>query len=286
MYLHIILHFQTGITYSYLGETSWLSLFTLHTPCSIETTYFPFDVQKCDIYLRLSGYESDEIVIDVFWANDRSYEKETGAWDIILQDIGGFGSDITVNFDFKRKPMFMMMSILLPIIILALLTPLVFLMPKSSGERLGYSVTMLLSVSVYMTMISDYLPKNSNPMPLVSIMIFVWYLLNAAIVFIVIMNIKISHTKDTRRIPGCVRRFVILTRALTRKKFLSSHVLKEENDKCLKMADDEKCEDDREVHSVRITWMEVSVAVDKWCFVCLYFLKITIPAIFIVVISK
>jgi hypothetical protein len=44
------------------------------------------------------------------------------------------------------------------------LNPLVFLLPVESGERIGLSMTILLSYTIFLTLISDAIPASSNPM--------------------------------------------------------------------------------------------------------------------------
>ena len=69
-----------------------------------------------------------------------------------------------------------------------MLTPILFLLSKSSGERVGYSSKVLLALSVYATIVSDQLPQNSELMPLILVLMFIWYVLDAIIVVVVIIN--------------------------------------------------------------------------------------------------
>jgi hypothetical protein len=281
------------VGYTSDGQARLLELVTFHTTCDLDTTAFPFDIQICSIQLYISENDAYEMRVNPSWSKSGNFEKENGAWKLIGRNIvGGDKSGFVISFQLERKPLFMLVNILLPIIVLALLTPLVFLMPKSSGERVGYAITTLLAISVYMTIISDHLPQNSDPMPLVSIMIFVWYIMNSSSVFIVILNTKINHIKDKRPLPFLLRKFVYLTRRIRRVKRLHVSVtaegarcLADNNDDDVEKVkvnrnDELPAEKAEEHHHAVVTWQELSVAIDKWCFVLSYLVKILIPVIF------
>ena len=51
---------------------------------------------------------------------------------------------------------------------LALLGPLVFVLPVESGEKIGFALTILLSLSVVLTILSDHIPPISTQTCLLS----------------------------------------------------------------------------------------------------------------------
>lgn len=297
--------FQKAVSYRSDGSAYLLESITFQTTCDLDTTYFPFDSQTCSIKLYISGNNAYQIRIKAAWRDTTHFYKENGAWNLIWSDINGSDTSLmNIAFKFKRKPLFMLVNILLPMIVLALLTPMVFLMPKNSGERVGYAITTLLAISVYMTIISDHLPKNSDPMPLVSIMIFIWYVLNSSIVFVVIINTKINHNKDGRPVPIIARKFVILTRRIKGLKRLHTRgTPEEESRKCLEKTNDTEDGENTEINGNAkqkagregsfdhlrypdgVTWQELSVAIDKWGFTVSYMIKVTIPLVFFTIMK-
>lgn len=62
----------------------------------------------------------------------------------------------------SRKYSYYLMNMLLPVVILAIMAPFVFLLPPASGEKIGYALTILLSLSVVMTLVSDNIPPTSH----------------------------------------------------------------------------------------------------------------------------
>ena len=62
----------------------------------------------------------------------------------------------------ERKYSYYLYNMILPVIILAILGTFVFVLPVESGEKNGYALTILLSMSVVMTILSDSIPPIST----------------------------------------------------------------------------------------------------------------------------
>ncbi|XP_053379829.1 acetylcholine receptor subunit delta-like [Mercenaria mercenaria] len=260
---------------------------TTKTTCDLDMSYFPFDIQTCHIKMYIIGNNKFDFTLYVEWDTGTVSESRNGAWTLVGKNysVDDNLEMIDLELSFERRPLFLLLNIFLPIIVLALLTPIVFALPKHSGERVGYSITMLLAISVYMTIISDNLPQNSDPMPLVSIMMFIWYILDSAIVFIVIINTKIYNIKENKPVPLLARKFVHLTRIITCEKAQNENETSEgKGESQSTEANTEDCStaldrDDCSSHA-NIKWSHVSTAIDKWFFVISYAFKILIPIIF------
>ncbi|OWF35054.1 CHRNA7-FAM7A fusion protein [Mizuhopecten yessoensis] len=70
-------------------------------------------------------------------------------------------SSLHINFTMRRRPLYVFMSTILPTVLLSFLSALVFKLPAESGEKIGYSLTVLLSYAVYLTVISSHIPAAS-----------------------------------------------------------------------------------------------------------------------------
>ena len=66
----------------------------------------------------------------------------------------------------KRKPLFYVLNIILPCVMLSILQLMVFLVPPSAGEKVSLGVTVLLSFTVFLLMVSDNMPQTSLYIPL------------------------------------------------------------------------------------------------------------------------
>ena len=109
----------------------------------------------------LPGYEIDWSYYqeDATWkleATTVSWAREGNIFGITTQK-----SLYNYHFLLSRRPTWYIINIILPIIFLSTTTPVVFLLPVDAGEKMGTSITVLLSFAVYLTIIADYLPETS-----------------------------------------------------------------------------------------------------------------------------
>lgn len=87
-------------------------------------------------------------------------------------------SQISYDFLLHRMPNFYVMYLILPCAAIVILTLIAFFIPPESGERIGFGVTVILSLSVYLIVISDKLPEKSNSDPLLAYLyVSIFYIL-------------------------------------------------------------------------------------------------------------
>lgn len=75
--------------------------------------------------------------------------------------------DVTFYLKIRRKPLFYILSVLFPCMLTSSVAILAFLLPPESGEKVSLNVTILLSLAVFLLMISDQLPASSDHFPYV-----------------------------------------------------------------------------------------------------------------------
>lgn len=73
--------------------------------------------------------------------------------------------DVTFYVNLKRKPMFYVLNLLFPCIIITSMSVLGFLLPPESGEKISLEITVLLSLAVFMLVVSETLPATSETFP-------------------------------------------------------------------------------------------------------------------------
>ena len=67
----------------------------------------------------------------------------------------------------QRKPLYYLYNLILPCVLLTFCGVLVFMLPPDSGEKVSMSMTMLLSSSVFLLMIAESMPVQSDTIPLI-----------------------------------------------------------------------------------------------------------------------
>ena len=107
---------------------------------------------------------------------------------------------ITFSLQFKRKPTFLVINVVIPVVFLSLLNPVVFILPHESGERVTFSVTMLLSFTVFENVIGDNIPKTS-PMPLLCNYVVIVFCVSGIITLFDTLCQRIYHTRGEQTAP-------------------------------------------------------------------------------------
>lgn len=76
--------------------------------------------------------------------------------------------DITYTFEFRRKPLYYIMTIVFPSMLLALLASISFLFPANSGERVSLVISVLLGLVVFMLIVNERTPVTSDTVPMIT----------------------------------------------------------------------------------------------------------------------
>ena len=72
---------------------------------------------------------------------------------------------IIITLQLERRSFFYMFNMVLPCIILMILNVFGFYIPPDSGERLGFFMTILLALVVFLQVLSSSLPKTATTVP-------------------------------------------------------------------------------------------------------------------------
>ena len=287
--------FQDRVKYHNDGTAYFSQYRVIHTVCELDVKYFPFDKQTCEISTEIADFGSG-YNYQIFPLLRTLFDGD-GLWDIVHKQARvGNRNTVKINFEFKRKPLYILLNVLLPIYVLAVLTPVVFLLPID--ERIGFSVSTLLAISVYMTIVSSYLPQKSDPLPLMSILIITWYMMNAFMIFVVIYNVKIYAREPSMPLTMPAARLIKFYKCIGRKRskvkitedssydgselvnFSTSEGDKPTWQDVSEAIDKPACQDVGEPN-YKPTWRDVSEAIDMIAIVSVYIIDVLITLVFI-----
>lgn len=153
------------------GNIIWNPAGIYEVSCESDTTYYPLDTQQCSIKVTSWAYTATEVTLTIDDDPvDLSFYSSNGEWDMIStageksndKSRGGTTfSALTYTLKLRRRPMFHVLNTLFPVALMAVLIAMVFKLPVDSGEKIGFSLTVLLAYAVYLTMISDNIPSTS-----------------------------------------------------------------------------------------------------------------------------
>ncbi|ESO97851.1 hypothetical protein LOTGIDRAFT_103662 [Lottia gigantea] len=191
------------------GTVRWTPGSAFRTSCKMNVESFPFDVQSCELEFFVWGHEIESVDLEPYIDHvDLDTFKENGEWELIgsslerkfLNTEGKPHPTIVVTLRLKRRATVLIQSIIIPLVILANINVLVFLVPAETGEKISFSVTILLAFGVFLGFINDRMPQTSETTSSLSVYMSCLLAFSAVFVFMSILIAKI-HNK-TQKISG------------------------------------------------------------------------------------
>ena len=116
-------------------------------------------------------------------------------------------SRIELQIRIRRKTLFYTVVLILPTVLMAFLNVTVFYLPTASGEKMGLTMNVLLSIVVFLLLVSKILPPTSSSIPLVAKYLLLTFVLNIITIMVttIICNIYF-RSPITHRLPPWVRK--------------------------------------------------------------------------------
>ncbi|XP_052778131.1 neuronal acetylcholine receptor subunit alpha-6-like [Mya arenaria] len=256
-------------------------VYSVNSP--LDSKYYPFDKQTFGIQFLVPGFINTEVnLIEGSITYIASSFEGDGGWSVLnmtraVSQVNQYTPVATFTVSLERKSTFMVVNIILPIVFLAINNLLVFVLPPDAGERVSYSVTLLLSLAVFMTLLGDNLPKTSDPLPVHSYYLLATLTLSTPMCVMAILNLTIYHKNEQSRPPKCIS--VVAGAVLCRNTFLKSQKVKD----IAEEADTFAFEHNKEV---TLSWKDVSYAVDILCLVAFIIVMFVINIYYLVQLTS
>jgi hypothetical protein len=154
------------------GQVSRTPSGVYQVSCECDVTYYPLDKQTCYIKITTSGYTQGEIDLRFDKpAVDLSEYVKNGEWEVVSVGKSPLGeqtksrngynfASIQFRLELRRRILFHILNTVFPVFLIGSLIPFVFKLGDRS-EKIDYSLTVLLSYAVYVTMIAENIPSTS-----------------------------------------------------------------------------------------------------------------------------
>ncbi|XP_068211486.1 acetylcholine receptor subunit beta-like 1 [Palaemon carinicauda] len=146
---------------------------------------------------------------------DLSDYWKSGTWDIVevpaflneySDNDGPTETDITFYITIRRKTLFYTVNLILPTVLISFLCILVFYLPAEAGEKVTLGISILLSLVVFLLLVSKILPPTSLVLPLIAKYLLFTFVMNTVsiLVTVVIINWNFRGPR-THRMPNWIR---------------------------------------------------------------------------------
>lgn len=201
----------------YDGMITWTPPAIFKSSCPMDITFFPFDHQNCSLKFGSWTYDKAEIDLLIIGSKvDMDEFWENSEWEIV--DASGYKhdikyncceeiyTDITYSFYIRRLPMFYTINLIIPCLFVSFLTVLVFYLPSDCGEKVTLCISVLLSLTVFLLVITETIPSTSLVIPLVGkYLLFTMIFITLSIVVTVFVLNTHYRAPTTHTMPTWVK---------------------------------------------------------------------------------
>lgn len=205
----------------YNGKIKWKPPAIYKSSCSIDVTFFPFDQQNCK--MKFGSWTYDRAKIDlVSMASDVDQMDywESGEW-VIINAVGTYNikkyeccteiyPDITYSFIIRRLPLFYTINLIIPCLLISCLTVLVFYLPSECAEKITLCISVLLSLTVFLLLITEIIPSTSLVIPLIGEYLLFTMIFVTLSIIITVFVLNVHHRSPrTHSMPHWVRQLFL-----------------------------------------------------------------------------
>ena len=194
------------------GVTIWpYKMYTVG--CKIKIQRFPFDVQTCVLDFLSWTNPITALNINTSESMNLGRYTENAEWALesteatyYLQPYGKtYWAHIKYTFTLRRKWLFQVLNIFAPIVCISLLNVTCFLLPASCGEKITLSISIFLTLAVFLTIITSSMPESSDEVSILGVYVGLQLLGSALTILTTVISLCIYNQEASQRVPFFLR---------------------------------------------------------------------------------
>ena len=189
------------------GDIIWSRPGLLKSTCKFDLSYYPFDIQKCHMRFGSWVYSGNDLDLQIHESKmDMSSMQLNEEWQLINTTVKRNVKvyqccpeeyiDLLFEYTIKRYSQHYTTNIIIPTIATSSLMLISLIVPWDSGERISFVTTVMLSIIVFLLILSENLPK-SDAYPFLSQLILGLTIFSlVSVFFTVIISSLYTHKKN------------------------------------------------------------------------------------------
>ena len=269
-----------------------------YTFCELNMRYYPSDEHLCKFEFLSIKYAADELSLihdKGKFGNlgvDTSILNHHGEWSVketwvekhsMDIDLGGIRTEsIIYSLVLNRQSDFNVIHKFVPLGILGLSALFTHIVPLKCGERISYSVTLLLAFIFWQATVSEELPKNSSKISIFSFLLTSLLFLSSCVTIMSVTLCRIADLDPNRKIPKFLQK---LSRKFRAKKKIQKKYQRQDSDLSNTYSNDDEKKNHNHVngHATKknipvtmskivedtrpVSWFEAANAIDMLLFI-------------------
>ncbi|XP_041465602.1 neuronal acetylcholine receptor subunit alpha-10-like [Lytechinus variegatus] len=212
---------KTNAAVSFDGSVTWLAPAIFRSSCKININYFPFDKQECTLQFGSWAYTTEHLnLLNRSASGDTGSFLVNGEWRLedfpVIRTLPKYGcckypfSILDFVLIIRRRPLFYVINMLVPCILVSALTLLTFYLPADTGEKFTLCITILLSLTVFLLLAAETMPPTSEVVPLIAQYYITTMVLVSGSTVLTAIVLYIHHRGTyVGRAPSWFRRFTL-----------------------------------------------------------------------------
>jgi len=166
--------YPTNVVVTNEGGCTYIPPGIFKSTCKIDITWFPFDDQECE--MKFGSWTYDGFKLDLKLKDkdggDLATYVDNGEWHLIgvpatrnevfYDCCPAPYLDITFTIRIRRRTLYYFFNLIVPCVLIASMAVLGFTLPSDSGEKLSLGVAIMLTITIFATIVSEMLPVSNN----------------------------------------------------------------------------------------------------------------------------
>lgn len=202
----------TIVNISHEGKVDWSYIINYKSSCEMNVKYYPFDTQNCSFYY--GSWIQPQNSINLTQGNTNTYDPNlytSNSEFELVEIVAEMGVDDVYPFMgyhvvIQRRPLFSIFNLMCPSGFITMVAMLAFYIPPESGEKLGLGITVLLSLTVFLLIVSEEMPPTASDFPLIATYYFIMIMVVSLSTAMSVFSLNLHHRGTYgQEIPRWVR---------------------------------------------------------------------------------